>query len=58
MSGDILPLPQYAFVAWCSITKKAQGQLYFTMKGRQDNFLSLNVTQASFFVSESEAGSL
>jgi hypothetical protein len=26
MSGDILPLPQYAFMAWCSV--KAQGQLY------------------------------
>jgi hypothetical protein len=27
MSGDIPPLPQYAFMAWCSV-KKAQGQLY------------------------------
>jgi hypothetical protein len=26
MSGAILPLPQYAFMAWCSV--KAQGQLY------------------------------
>jgi hypothetical protein len=26
MSGDIPPLPQYAFMAWCSV--KAQGQLY------------------------------
>jgi hypothetical protein len=26
MRGAILPLPQYAFVAWCSV--KAQGQLY------------------------------
>jgi hypothetical protein len=25
MSGAILPLPQYAFMAWCSVT--AQGQL-------------------------------
>jgi hypothetical protein len=23
MSGAILPLPQYAFMAWCSITKKS-----------------------------------
>jgi hypothetical protein len=28
MSGAIPPLPQYAFMAWCSV--KAQGQLYFT----------------------------
>jgi hypothetical protein len=26
MSGDIHPLPQYAFMAWCLV--KAQGQLY------------------------------
>jgi hypothetical protein len=26
MSGAILPIPQYAFMAWCSV--KAQGQLY------------------------------
>jgi hypothetical protein len=26
MSGAIPPLPQYAFMAWCSV--KAQGQLY------------------------------
>jgi len=26
MNGAILPLPQYAFMAWCSV--KAQGQLY------------------------------
>jgi hypothetical protein len=26
MSGDMHPLPQYAFMAWCSA--KAQGQLY------------------------------
>jgi hypothetical protein len=26
MSGAIPPLPQYAFLAWCSV--KAQGQLY------------------------------
>jgi len=27
MSGAVLPLPQYAFMARCSV--KAQGQLYF-----------------------------
>jgi hypothetical protein len=26
MSGTIPPLPQYAFMAWCSV--KAQGQIY------------------------------
>jgi hypothetical protein len=26
MHGSILPLPQYVFMAWCSV--KAQGQLY------------------------------
>jgi hypothetical protein len=26
MSGAINPLPQYAFMAWCTV--KAQGQLY------------------------------
>jgi hypothetical protein len=27
MSETILPFPQYAFMAWCSV--KSQGQLYF-----------------------------
>jgi len=27
MGGAVPPLPQYAFMAWCSV-KKAQGQLY------------------------------
>jgi hypothetical protein len=27
MRGAVLPLPQYAFMAWC-LVKKAQGQLY------------------------------
>jgi hypothetical protein len=29
MSGAVPPLPQYAFVAWCSV--KAQGQLYLCL---------------------------
>jgi hypothetical protein len=29
MRGDILPLHQYAFTAWCSV--KASGLLYFTL---------------------------
>jgi hypothetical protein len=28
MSGAIHPLPQYAFMVWCLVKKKAQGQLY------------------------------
>jgi hypothetical protein len=28
MSGAITPLPQYAFMAWCSVKKEAQGELY------------------------------
>jgi hypothetical protein len=28
MGGAIPPLPQYAFMAWGSVKKKAQGQLY------------------------------
>jgi hypothetical protein len=28
MSGGIAPLPHYAFMAFCSVKKKAQGQLY------------------------------
>jgi hypothetical protein len=28
MHGAILPLPQYAFMAWCLFKKKAQGPLY------------------------------
>jgi hypothetical protein len=29
MRGAIPPLPQYVFMAWCSV--KAQGQLYLTL---------------------------
>jgi hypothetical protein len=28
MSGVIPPLSQYAFMVWCSVKEKAQGQLY------------------------------
>jgi len=28
MRGSIPPLPQYNYMAWCSVKKKAQGQLY------------------------------
>jgi hypothetical protein len=28
MRGAIPPLAQYAFMAWCSVKDKAQGQLY------------------------------
>jgi hypothetical protein len=30
MLGDIPPLFQYTFMAWCSVKKKAQEQLYLT----------------------------
>jgi hypothetical protein len=29
MGKAIPPLPQYAFMAWCSFKEKAKGQLYF-----------------------------
>jgi len=44
MSGAISPLPQYAFVVWCSF--KAQGQLYllpYIPKGRQVLQLAINM---------------
>jgi hypothetical protein len=28
MRGVIPPLPQYAFMAWCSVKEKEQGQLH------------------------------
>jgi hypothetical protein len=39
MGGAIPPLSQYAFIAWCSVKKEAQGQLYlyhlsFNMQGQ------------------------
>jgi len=37
MSGTIPPLPQYAFIAWCSFKKKAHGQFYLY---RDDTFTS------------------
>jgi hypothetical protein len=27
MRGAILPLPQHAFMTWCSVKRKAQGKL-------------------------------
>jgi hypothetical protein len=30
MSGAIPPLPQYAFMAWCSVTKKHRDSFTFT----------------------------
>jgi hypothetical protein len=39
MRGDIPPLPQYAFMAWCSL--KAQGQILpFTFYVAYQNFKS------------------
>jgi hypothetical protein len=31
MSGTILPLPQYAFMAWCSVKKKHRDNFTFTL---------------------------
>jgi hypothetical protein len=36
MRGAIPPLPQYAFMAWCSV--KAQGHLYLYTKLWSENF--------------------
>jgi hypothetical protein len=36
MSGNIPPLPQYAFMAWCLV--KAQGKLYLLLNKVQVNF--------------------
>jgi hypothetical protein len=32
MLGAAPPLPKYTFMAWCSVKKKAQGQLKFYLK--------------------------
>jgi hypothetical protein len=37
MSGAIPSLPQYAFMAWCSV--KAQGQLYIYLYHEEESFL-------------------
>jgi hypothetical protein len=34
MRGTILPLPQYAFMTWCSV--KAQGEIYLYFYGRYE----------------------
>jgi hypothetical protein len=31
MRGAIHPFPQYGFMAWCSVRKEAQGQLYLNL---------------------------
>jgi hypothetical protein len=36
MNGAIPPLPQYAFMAWCSV--EAQGQLYLYLLQIKSNF--------------------
>jgi len=33
MRGNIPPLPQYAFMAWCSVQTKSHGQLYLLPLG-------------------------
>jgi hypothetical protein len=40
MCGSIPPLPQYAFMVWCSVKeKKAQGQLYLYLLPYSKNFI-------------------
>jgi hypothetical protein len=34
--GAIPPLPQYAFMAWCSVKIEAQGQLYLSFTFTMD----------------------
>jgi hypothetical protein len=41
MSGAILPLPQYALMAWCSV--EAQGQLYLYLTSVTDKCFSFNI---------------
>jgi len=36
MRGAIPPLPQYTFMAWSSVKKKAQGQLYLYLYNLRD----------------------
>jgi len=53
MSGAIPPLPQYAFMAWRSVTKKkAQGQLYlyltFTFNMKQGDEETQPVQRLSY----------
>jgi len=49
MGGAIPPIPQYAFMAWCSV--KAPGQLYFGLLVLQDAGTPATVlyTPAEFF---------
>jgi hypothetical protein len=51
MRGAIPPLPQYAFMAWCSVKNKAQGQLYLLPYGRY-TCVRLSVLPHSFPESE------
>jgi hypothetical protein len=41
MSGDIPPLPQYAFMAWCSVSKKHRDN--FTTHGQQESVRMVKV---------------
>jgi len=49
MRGVIPPLPQYAFMAWCSV--KAQGQLYLSPL----RHLTLKTTNLAIETSNAEA---
>jgi hypothetical protein len=43
MSGAIISLPQYAFMAWCSVKRKAQAQLYLYLSASE------SITATSLF---------
>jgi hypothetical protein len=45
MSGAIPPLAQYAFIVWCSVTKKAQEQLYLSREVGWEGVDSIDLSQ-------------
>jgi len=45
MLGVLPPLSQYAFMAWCSVEEKAQGQLYLYVIIYGNLILSLYMCQ-------------
>jgi hypothetical protein len=49
MSGAVPPLPQYAFMAWCSV--KAQGQLYLLLQKCLEK-LRVSLVKLTLFLTE------
>jgi hypothetical protein len=53
MSGAILPLPQYAFIAWCSAERKHRDNSTFTFTVIYANYSSYELTSnAAMFSSK------